>query len=121
VIGESKTFTDTVLSTAASGSVLVSGHLDLVADCPTPGAGQLDCTYQVGLYLDGQPVAGSGHNVDMPPFTTAEQTAELSGVASGVAAGTHHLTIGYRTLLHGPSITVSGETRTWAVAFAGGH
>jgi hypothetical protein len=117
-IGESKTFTDTVVTTTPPGKLLVSGHLDLTADCPTPFP-TIDCFYEVGLYVDRQPVPGSGHSVDMQAFTTAEQVTDLSGLASGVPAGTHHITIGYRTVVHGPSITAGAETRSWAVAFAG--
>jgi hypothetical protein len=115
VIGTSQTFTDTVLTTGASGDVFAMGHVDLTVDCPNP-APALDCAYSVGLYVDGQPVSGSLHNVDIPAFTTSEQTADLFGIATSLPRGTHHVTIGYRTLLHGPTIiTVGGETHSAAI------
>lgn len=115
IIGASQTFTDTVLSTSASGDVFVWGHLDLTADCPSPSPTP-NCAYTVGLYMDGQPVPGSAHTVEIPTFTTAEETADLFGIATSVPAGTHHVTIGYRTLLHGPTIdTVGGETHSAAI------
>jgi hypothetical protein len=115
-IGDSRTFTDTVIETGTTGSVFAYGHLDLSVDCPSV-VPTSDCGYSVGLYLDGQPIPGSVRSVDLPAFSSSDQVAELFGVASNVPAGTHHVAIGYRTLLHGPSITnVGGETHSAAIA-----
>jgi hypothetical protein len=115
VIGASETFTDTVLSTSAAGDVMIWGHLDLTADCPGP-APTPTCTYTVGLYIDGQPVSGSAHTVEIGAFSSSDERADLFGIAHSVPAGTHRITIGYRTLLHAPTIdTVGRETHTAAI------
>jgi hypothetical protein len=116
-VGDSQTFTDAVLTTDAAGNVLAYGPLGLSVDCPSP-LPTPDCSYTVGLYVDGQPVPVSAHTVDIPAFTSSDETADLFGVATGVPAGSHHVTIGYRSLLHGPSITDVGS-ETHSAAFDG--
>jgi hypothetical protein len=109
-----ETLTDAVLATSRPGSVLALGHVDLQIDC-----GPLVCGFSVGLYVDGQPVPGSGHNIELPVFDSTEQSFDLFGVAPSVGAGTHHITIGLRAPLHLPTITASGETHSAAMELGG--
>jgi hypothetical protein len=114
-IGTSRSFTDTALTTTAEGDVFAWGDLDLTADCldaaPTPS-----CAYTVGLYIDGQPVPGSAHIVEIPAFSSTEERTELFGIATSLPAARHQVTIGYRTLIHGPTITnVGSETHSAAI------
>jgi hypothetical protein len=107
---QTETLTDTVLSTSQSGDVLAVGHADLQIDC-----GPLVCGFTAGLYVDGQPVPGSAHNVELPVFASTEETVDLFGIAPSVPAGTHHITIGLRAAVHLPSITAGGETHSAAI------
>lgn len=107
---QTETLTDTVLSTSQSGDVLAVGHADLQIDC-----GSLVCGFTAGLYVDGQPVPGSARNIELPVFTSTEETLELFGIAPSVPAGTHHITIGLRSPVRLPSITAGGETHSAAM------
>ena len=111
VPGMSRTLTDTVLPTSELGSVFAVGHVDLQVDC-----GPLLCAFTVGLYVDGLPVPGSARAVDLGVFASSEESLELFGVATGVPAGVHHITIGLRSFLPLPSITVGNETHSAAIA-----
>jgi hypothetical protein len=108
---QTETLTDTVLSTSQSGDVLAVGHADLQIDC-----GPLICGFTAGLYVDGQPVPGSAHNVELPVFASIEETVDLFGIAPSVPAGIHHITIGLRAAVHLPSITDGAETHSAAIA-----
>jgi hypothetical protein len=105
-----ETLTDTVLSTSQSGDVLAMGHVDLQVDC-----GPLVCGFTVGLYVDGQPVPGSGHNVELPVLDSTEETLDVFGIAPSVPAGTHHVTIGLRAPVRLPSIAAGDETHSAAI------
>jgi hypothetical protein len=107
---QAETLTDTVLSTNQSGDVLAVGHADLQIDC-----GPLVCGFTAGLYVDGQPVPGSAHNIELPVFASTEESVELFGIAPSVPAGTHHITIGLRAPVHLPSITAGAETHSAAI------
>jgi hypothetical protein len=107
---QTQTVTDTVLTTSQPGDVLALGHVDLQVDCHT-----LTCGFTVGLYVDGQPVPGSAHNLDLPDFAVTEETLDVFGIAPSVPAGTHHITIGLRAPVHLPSIAVGGETHSAAI------
>jgi hypothetical protein len=107
---QAETLTDTVLSTNQSGDVLAVGHADLQIDC-----GPLVCGFTAGLYVDGQPVPGSAHNIELPVFASTEESVELFGIAPSVPAGTHHITIGLRAPVRLPSITAGAETHSAAI------
>jgi hypothetical protein len=109
-----QTITDTVLSTGRTGNVFALGHVDVQVDC-----GPLICGFTAGLYVDGQPVPGSARVVELPVFASTEETVDLFGLAPGVAAGVHHITIALRSPVLLPSITVNGETHAAALALAG--
>ena len=109
-----RTITDTVLSTSQAGSVLAVGHVDLQVDC-----GSFVCGFTAGLYVDGQPVPGSARAVELPVFASTEETLDLFGLAPGLSAGVHHITIGLRSPVHLPSITVNGETHAAALGLGG--
>jgi hypothetical protein len=113
-----RTITDTVLSTGQAGNVFALGHVDVQVDC-----GPFLCGFTAGLYVDGQPVPGSGRVVDLPVFASTDETVDLFGLAPGVSAGVHHITIALRSPVRLPSITVNGETHAAALglgASAGG-
>jgi hypothetical protein len=110
----SQTLTDTVLATSQPGSVFAVGHVELEVDC-----GPLLCSFTVGLYVDGLPVPGSARAVDLGVFASSDESLELFGVAPGVPAGVHHITIGLRSFVHLPSITVGSETHSAAIALGG--
>lgn len=110
---QSQTLTDTAVTTSQLGSVFAVGHADLKIDC-----GPLICGFTAGLYLDGKPIPGSARNIDLPVFAFTDETLELFGIAPGVPAGTHHITIGLRAPVHLPSITVGSESHSAAIALA---
>lgn len=107
----SQTLTDTVLVTSRPGSVFAVGHADLQVDC-----GVFICGFTAGLYVDGQPVPGSARNFELPVFSTTEHAMDVFGIAPGVPAGTHHITIGLRAAVRLPSITAGNQTHSAAIA-----
>ena len=107
-----QTITRTVLSTSQAGDVFALGHVDVQADC-----GLSTCGFTAGLYVDGQPVPGSDRVVDL--FGSTEETVDLFGLAPGVSAGVHQITIALRSPVRLPSITVNGETHAAALGLAG--
>ncbi len=109
-----QTITDTVLSTSQAGNVFALGHVDVQVDC-----GPFTCGFTAGLYVDGQPVPGSGRVVELPVFSSTEETLDLFGLAPGLSAGVHHITIALRSPVRLPSITVNGETHAAALGLAG--
>jgi hypothetical protein len=119
-IGISQTLSDTVLMTSTAGRVFAFGHVDVTADCPTAVL-TVTCSFTVGLYLDGQPVPGSARSLEIAPFSTGvEETADMFGIAASAPAGTHHVTIGYSTVIHSPSnLVVNGPTHSAALALGG--
>lgn len=68
--------------TETSGALFVYGHISANTTC---SAG----TAQVGIYVDGAPVPGTGRVYDSGVTTRLDFT----GVLSGVAGGLHHVTI----------------------------
>ena len=109
-----QTITDTVLSTSQAGNVFALGHVDVQVDC-----GPFTCSFIAGLYVDGQPVPGSARAVELPLFSSTEETLDLFGLAPGLSAGVHHITIALRSPVRLPSITVNGETHAAALGLAG--
>ena len=107
-----QTITDMVLSTSRAGNVFALGHVDVQADC-----GLSTCGFTAGLYVDGRPVAGSARVVDL--FGSSEETVDLFGLAPGVSAGVHHITIALRSPVRLPSIAVNGETHAAALGLGG--
>ena len=119
-IGNSQTLSDIVLTTSTAGRVFAFGHVDVTADCPT-AVPTVTCSFTVGLYIDGEPVPGSARSFEITAFSTGvEETAELFGIAASAPAGTHHVTIGYRTLIHSPSnLVVNAPTHAAALVLGG--
>ena len=109
-----QTITDTVLSTSRAGNVFALGHVDVQVDC-----GPFICGFTAGLYVDGQPVPGSARAVELPVFSSTDETLDLFGLAPGVSAGVHHITIALRSPVRLPSITVNGETHAAALGLGG--
>jgi hypothetical protein len=108
-----QTITDTVLSTSQAGNVFALGHVDVQVDC-----GPFACGFTAGLYVDGRPVPGSARAVDLPVFSSTEETLDLFGLAPGLSSGVHHITIALRSPVRLPSITVNGETHAAALGLA---
>jgi hypothetical protein len=109
-----ETITDTVLTTTRPGNVFALGHVDVQIDC-----GPLVCGFTAGLYVDGQPVPGSARVVELPVFSSTEETLDLFGLAPGLSAGVHHVTIALRSPVRLPSVTVNGETHVAALGLGG--
>jgi hypothetical protein len=73
------------------------GRMELGMRCPA--ATGFNCYFVAGLYVDGTPVPGSAFGTTVP--NGSEQTYDLNlfGVLSGVPAGTHEVTIGWKGTL----------------------
>ena len=100
----------TTLTTASPGSVFAWGYVDVNVTCSVP-AGADTCNFGAGLYLDGQPIPGSGRTVTIPDGATQEVTLSTFGIADDVAGGSHQITIGW----------TSDSTNTTAVTETGGN
>jgi len=90
----------------ASGKVRLSGGSAINGSCPGGGA---DCAFSGGLYLDGQPVPGSGETFTIPAGVTFSGCSVSCVGPNGEAlthvdAGTHTLTAGYKET-SGPGAT----------------
>ena len=95
----------------AVGSLLAYARLDSISfSC----GGGLVCTLALGLYVDGQPVSGSA--LSLPSDTICQFApglacigraldTTLTGVATGVAPGTHSVTLAWKMT----SGTVTGQ------------
>lgn len=85
-----ETFQTASITVPANGKLLLVARLDkLFVACV------VDCTYAVGLYLDGQPVSGSGFAVPCSGMFICSGSAEnvsLSAIAA-VPAGPHQVTL----------------------------
>jgi hypothetical protein len=107
---------ETNVTLAAPGKLFVSGTTQTQIDCdPTPPGGCLD---RWGLYVDGQPVPGSGRTlfIDAGGSELAEFT--LLGVAAGQPAGSRHVEL--RRQLTGPWAGRGGGHRQVAGIALGG-
>jgi hypothetical protein len=115
----SGTLSTTTLTTPAAGSVFAFGHGNVNVSCPADSG--FNCDFELGLYIDGQPVPGSGRFLLVPNNTVPEEIVELFGVATGVPAGTHHITIAYNGNSPNPaSVTVTrSEDHSGAIALGG--
>jgi hypothetical protein len=113
------TLSTTTLTTPAAGSVFAFGHVNVNVSCPADSG--FNCNFELGLYIDGQPVPGGGRFLLVPNNTVPTEIVELFGVATGVPAGTHRITIAYNGNSPNPaSVTVTrSEDHSGAIALGG--
>jgi hypothetical protein len=103
------------IDTPTAGSVFVYANVYVGASCPL---GVYNCDFDVGIFIDGQPVTGTyGHSL-LGHGTEASESFQLFGIASGVAAGSHALTVGWNGNSTNPAgVTFeSGESHMAAIA-----
>jgi hypothetical protein len=111
------TLTDTTLTTTTAGQVVVSGHLHVGVTCPAQTG--FNCDFDIGLYVDGQPVPGSGQSLLIQNNSSPSEVVELFGIAPNVPAGTHHVTIGWNGNSPNPALltTTTSDDHTAAIEF----
>ena len=88
------TFATASITLPAAGKLLLLGRMDSISIYCGPFA----CSYAVGIYLDGKPVSGTGYVVPTScpiMFTCAGSASNISvsGIATGVSAGTHQVSL----------------------------
>jgi hypothetical protein len=108
----------TTIETSATGQVFVMANVYVGASCP---AGTYNCDFDVGIFIDGQPVPGTGGHSLLIHGSFAEETFHLFGIASGVAAGSHTITVGWNGDSPNPAELASetGESHIGAIALGG--
>jgi hypothetical protein len=87
------TLADTVLTTNNAGAMYVSGHVEANLECAAQTG--FNCVLDLGLYVDGTPVPGSGEDLVILNATAPQKVFDLFGIAANVPAGVHHVTIGW--------------------------
>ena len=105
---------------AFAGKLFVFGYFHVGVNCVMPPS--FNCDLSAGLYLDGQPIPGSGRNVTVPNNSIGlEIEWNLFGVASNVPAGIHHITISWNGQSPNPGqvSTIFGDNHTGAIALGG--
>jgi hypothetical protein len=106
------------IATSSAGQVFVMAKVLVGATCP---AGPYNCAFDVGVYLDGDPVPGTyGHSL-LEHGTSATETFQLFGIAPEVAAGSHALTVGWEgeSPNHASAFAEYGESHLGAIALGG--
>jgi hypothetical protein len=86
--GKTLTASNTVtITTKTAGSLFVTAHIDTaLSGCPGPK----DCIAHFGLYVDGNPVPGTKTEAAFGALSgRTYQNVSVSGVATGIPAGTH--------------------------------
>jgi hypothetical protein len=111
-------FPQATLTTSTRGQVFALATVSVGASCP---AGAFNCNFDVGIYIDGQPVPGSVGHALLGHGTGQNLTFQLFGIASGVGAGSHTLTVGWNGNSPNPSSVSSegGESYIGAIALGG--
>jgi hypothetical protein len=110
----------TTLVTAVAGNVLVFGQETLLVKCPN--AAIAPCSFSAGLYLDGAPVADSGLNTTLAIAEQLTFKPDLFGLVKNVPAGTHTITVGWKSSTAAPNHATAfaqSDQRSAAV-FVGG-
>ncbi len=87
----------TTITTPTPGSIFAMGRMELGMRCPT--ATGFNCYFVAGLYVDGTPVPGSNFGATVPNGSEQIYDLNLFGVLSGVPAGAHDVTIGWKGTL----------------------
>jgi hypothetical protein len=104
--------------TTTAGQVFVMASVYAGISCP---AGAYRCDFEVGIFLDGKPVPGTGGRTLLEPDTSGFETFSLFGIAPAVAAGSHTLTVGWNGNSPNPSTltTTYGDSHIAAIALGG--
>jgi len=84
----------TPLATPAEGGLFVMGQMQLGMNCPS---GEFNCSFSVGLYVDGTPVPTSVQFYTVAKGTTETYALNLFGTLHGVAPGKHTVVIGWKS------------------------
>jgi hypothetical protein len=95
----------TQITTASQGRLLITS-VDGGAsfDCPLGGP---SCHFDVGLYLDGEPLPGTGSSYDFGPGEGVGTRVPEAYLTESVSAGTH--TVSLLTKHDAGSVTVGGR------------
>jgi hypothetical protein len=95
-----QTFASTVVTTKATGPLLITARGTVVSGCTT-----LPCTADAGIYVDGQPVAHTLAHIDNSGTATFDQI----GLTGSLPIGAHTVSIAVkRTGATPPVVTFSG-------------
>jgi hypothetical protein len=98
------------IATPRSGRLLLSGYGRVLAqDC------RGSCTLDVGLYVDGNPVPKTSHYC--PSYSTCDYIDQWVGIAPNVPAGTHTVSLSYKSV--GYTTVGSVGSHIWAIALGG--
>jgi hypothetical protein len=103
-------------TTPTSGDVLAFGQLRLQMSC----AAGFNCNFTAGLYLDGAPVPDSGRFETVPQGTTQTYDLDLFGLAEDVPAGTHTVTVGWKSSSPNKAVWASQSRYRTAALLVGG-
>jgi hypothetical protein len=102
------------LTTASSVLATATPTPDLEPQCPSAG-----CTIHLGLYLDGQPMASSDEPLSGGASAVLGSYEPLQGLADGVAAGDHTLTLQFVDTSTGFINATAGSATVSGVALGG--
>jgi hypothetical protein len=102
------------LTTASSLLAVAMPTPDLRPQCPSAA-----CTIQLGLYLDGQPMASSDEPLSGVGSAVLGPYGALQGLADGVAAGDHTLTLQFVDTSTGFVDATAGSATVSGVALGG--
>jgi len=98
--------------------VLAFGQLTVGVTCP---ADTFSCTFEAGLYLDGNPVPDSGFSTTVIKGATRElHTLDLFGLAQDVPAGTHEITVGWKGTSENVAVVATQDDERSGALFVGG-
>jgi hypothetical protein len=85
------------ITLSAAGRLLVDTDASLGQTCPSSASGS--CRVDMGVYVDGDPVQGSGTTVESPPGDGLSSRLPRHVLTDAVSAGTH--TVSVRTKSNG--------------------
>jgi hypothetical protein len=91
----------TTIVTTVAGNVLVFGQETLIVKCPNLATAS--CSFSAGLYFDGNPVPDSGLNTNLAIAEQLTFKPDLFGLVKNVAAGTHTVTVGWKSSSAAPN------------------
>lgn len=107
----------TTIVTPTAGKVFITANVGVAAVC----ASGFNCDLEVGIYIDGAPVPGAHGHVLLEQGTQTPRYFQMIGIASGVAAGSHTITIGWAAVSPNPAEVLgpAGESHIGAIAIGG--
>jgi hypothetical protein len=83
-------------------------------------AGAFNCSFVVGLYIDGVGVPGSQFNATVTQGMTTVYPIDLFGVLKGVPAGVHTVTLGWKATSVNPATRSTESGWRSSAVFLGG-